>query len=39
MRKMQADSLACLVTIATRLGLAPVASRSGHRIDHFPQIA
>jgi FixJ family two-component response regulator len=29
MRKMQADSLAALVTIAACLGLAPVASRSG----------
>lgn len=36
MRKMQADSLAHLVTIATRLGLAPIASRSGHRT---PQLA
>ncbi len=39
MRKMQADSLACLVTLATRLGLAPIASRSGHRIDRYPQLA
>jgi FixJ family two-component response regulator len=39
MRKMQADSLACLVTLATRLGLAPIASRSGHRIDRYQQFA
>ena len=39
MRKMQADSLACLVTLATRLGLAPIASRSGHRVDRYPQTA
>jgi FixJ family two-component response regulator len=39
MRKMHADSLACLVTIATRLGLAPIASRSGHRVDRYRQFA
>ena len=39
MRKMQADSLACLVTIATRLGLAPIGSRSGHRVDRYTQFA
>jgi FixJ family two-component response regulator len=38
MRKMQADSLASLVTLATRLGLAPIASRSGHRVDRQSQV-